>query len=51
MFLHFLVRLADVTGIDLAEAFQEKMEKNRKRFPVETSSGNGWMAIKEKEKK
>jgi len=41
--LAFLVRLADVSGIDLAKALHEKMEKNRKRFPIEESSGKKWM--------
>lgn len=31
--LIYLVRLADVTGIDLAQAASTKIEKNRERFP------------------
>ena len=46
----FLVRLSDVMGIDLAKAFEEKLEKNSERFPVETAKGDGWMAIKKSEK-
>ena len=30
----FLIRLCDVTEIDLAAALNEKIEKNRKRYPV-----------------
>ncbi len=48
--LSFLVRLSDVTGIDLAAALEEKIKKNRKRYPVETASGNGWMKIKKAER-
>ncbi len=49
--LSFLVRLSDVTGIDLAAALEEKMKKNSKRYPVETASGNGWMKIKKAERR
>ncbi len=49
--LSFLVRLADVTGIDLAQAVEEKMKKNSKRYPVETASGRGWMKIKRDERR
>lgn len=49
--LSFLVRLSDVTGIDLAAAAEEKMKKNSKRYPVETAKGNGWMKIKREERK
>lgn len=49
--LSFLVRLSDVTGIDLAAALEEKMKKNSKRYPVETASGNGWMKIKRDERR
>ncbi len=49
--LSFLVRLADVTGIDLASAVEEKMRKNSKRYPVETASGKGWMKIKRDERR
>src|SRR3989338_4545540 len=48
--LSFLVRLSDVTGIDLAAAVEEKMKKNNKRYPVGTASGNGWMKIKRGER-
>ncbi len=49
--LSFLVRLSDVTGIDLAAALEDKMKKNSKRYPVETASGNGWMKIKRDERR
>lgn len=49
--LSFLVRLADVTGIDLAAAVEEKMEKNSKRYPVGAASGRGWMKIKRDERR
>jgi NTP pyrophosphatase (non-canonical NTP hydrolase) len=32
--LQYLVRLADVLGVDLAEAVREKMKINETRFPV-----------------
>src|SRR5438552_1231592 len=37
--LIYLVRLADVLGIDLAEAADSKVERNALRYPVETSRG------------
>ncbi len=49
--LSFLVRLAEETGIDLANAVEEKMKKNSKRYPVGTASGNGWMKIKRDERR
>ncbi len=49
--LSFLVRLADVTGIDLANALEEKIKKNSKRYPVETARGRGWMKIKMEERR
>ncbi|WP_281950807.1 nucleotide pyrophosphohydrolase [Nitrosophilus kaiyonis] len=33
--LHFLLRLSSVLDIDLYEASIKKIEKNRKRFPIE----------------
>ena len=36
--LIYLVRLADVTGVDLREAAETKIAKNRMRFPPMTSS-------------
>jgi NTP pyrophosphatase (non-canonical NTP hydrolase) len=35
----YLLRLADVTGIDLEEALAEKIELNRRRYPVELAYG------------
>ena len=37
--LIYLVRLADQLGIDPMEAANEKIEKNRKKYPVELSRG------------
>jgi len=48
--MSFLVRLADKIGVDLAEAFKEKLEINRKRFTVEESKGKGWIDVKKREK-
>ncbi|SFD09587.1 nucleotide pyrophosphohydrolase [Streptomyces aidingensis] len=40
--LAYLLRLADVTGVDLARALTEKTEINRRRFPVRrTPRGRG----------
>lgn len=36
----YLLRIADVSGINLKHAVQEKMEKNSKRYTVEKSFGN-----------
>ena len=35
----YLLMLCDTLGIDLEKAAFEKIEKNRRRFPVETSFG------------
>lgn len=35
----YLLRLADVTGVDLEEALAEKIELNRRRYPVELAYG------------
>ena len=35
----YLVRLADVLGIDLAEVAQAKLDRNRERFPPTEVSG------------
>lgn len=35
----YLLRLADVTGIDLEEALAEKIELNRHRYPVDLAYG------------
>ncbi|MCF2136902.1 MAG: nucleotide pyrophosphohydrolase [Candidatus Thorarchaeota archaeon] len=35
----YLIRLADVTGIDLTEAILSKMKKNRAKYPVDSFSG------------
>jgi NTP pyrophosphatase (non-canonical NTP hydrolase) len=36
----YLLRLADVLGIDLAQALTDKVEKNRDRYPVHLSRGH-----------
>jgi NTP pyrophosphatase (non-canonical NTP hydrolase) len=33
----YLIRLADVLGVDLEQAFVDKMVKNARKYPVETS--------------
>jgi NTP pyrophosphatase (non-canonical NTP hydrolase) len=33
----YLIRLADVLGVDLEQAFVDKMVKNGRKYPVETS--------------
>lgn len=38
--LIYLVRLADVLGVDLLEAAHEKVAANRRRYTVERSKGN-----------
>jgi NTP pyrophosphatase (non-canonical NTP hydrolase) len=35
----YLVELADITGIDLAKAIADKLEKNARKYPVEKSRG------------
>ena len=35
----YLVELADITGIDLAQAIDAKLEKNARKYPVEKSRG------------
>ena len=42
----FLSRLSEVTGIDLAKAVEEKMELNRKKYPVGKANGWGWVQAK-----
>lgn len=38
--LFFVLRFAERTGISLSEALETKLEKNRKKYPVETSRGS-----------
>ena len=38
--LAYLIRLADMSGIDLAEAFMRKIAKNRSKYPKEQVNGN-----------
>ena len=35
----YLLELADMTGIDVLEAIEKKMEKNAKKYPVEKARG------------
>jgi NTP pyrophosphatase (non-canonical NTP hydrolase) len=35
----YLIELADITGIDLAQAIDAKLEKNASKYPVEKSRG------------
>ena len=35
----YLIELADITGIDLAQAIEAKLEKNAKKYPVDKSRG------------
>jgi NTP pyrophosphatase (non-canonical NTP hydrolase) len=35
----YLIELADITGIDLAKAIEDKLAKNAKKYPVEKSRG------------
>lgn len=36
---YYLVRLADVLEIDLEKAFQDKMKKNARKYPVKLAKG------------
>lgn len=47
----YLVRLADVTGVDLEKAFWDKMEKNARKYPVELARGRSTKYTKLKRKK
>jgi dCTP diphosphatase len=38
--LLYVLRLADVAGIDIARAAENKIEKNARKYPVETSKGS-----------
>ncbi|WP_323185963.1 MazG-like family protein [Streptomyces sp. NBC_00233] len=38
--LAYLLRLADVLDIDLEQALAEKIEKNRRKYPVHLARGN-----------
>lgn len=38
--LAYLIRFSDVCGIDLGEAFMEKMEKNNKKYPKDIVKGS-----------
>ena len=35
----YLIELADITGIDIAQAIEAKLEKNAKKYPVDKSRG------------
>ncbi len=36
----YLIRLADVIGVDLEQAFTDKMVKNARKYPIETARGS-----------
>ncbi|MET7458231.1 nucleotide pyrophosphohydrolase [Streptomyces sp. NPDC005574] len=38
--LAYLLRLADVLDVDLEQALAEKIEKNRRKYPVHLARGN-----------
>ena len=38
--LAYLLRLADVLGVDLVAALTEKMDANERRYPVDRAKGN-----------
>jgi NTP pyrophosphatase (non-canonical NTP hydrolase) len=38
--LYYIIRLAQMNGIDLSTAFAEKMEQNRKKYPIEKARGS-----------
>jgi NTP pyrophosphatase (non-canonical NTP hydrolase) len=38
--LYFVLLMADRSDIDLAEAFEAKMKKNEKKYPVNKARGN-----------
>lgn len=37
---YYVVRLADVTGVDLEKAFWSKMRKNARKYPARLARGN-----------
>jgi len=38
--LYFIVRMAQKYDIDLSDAFEKKMEKNRTKYPVDKAKGS-----------
>ncbi len=42
----YLVRLAQVTGVDLAEAMNRKLEVNEERYPVDSARGSATKATR-----
>ncbi len=38
--LSYLIRLSDVCGVDLSKAFEDKVEKNRKKYPKDLVKGS-----------
>ncbi len=38
--LYFLVRMAQMYGLDLTEALEKKMEKNKEKYPVDKAKGS-----------
>lgn len=37
---YFLLRIAQMNNIDLAEAFERKLQKNEKKYPIEKFKGS-----------
>lgn len=37
--LYYLIRISDKLGVDLEEAFWEKMKDNAKKYPIKKSKG------------
>ena len=37
---YFVLRFAQMNGIDLYEALSQKIDKNRKRYPIDKSKGS-----------
>jgi len=38
--LYYLLRLAEMNGIDISTAFNAKMEQNRKKYPIDKAKGS-----------
>jgi len=38
--MYWVLRMADRFDIDIIEAFNKKMQKNAKKYPVEAAKGN-----------
>lgn len=38
--LYFILRMAQMYGIDLSTAFERKMEQNRRKYPIDRARGS-----------